>query len=202
MGGLRTNAVCHPVVLTASRPALLNVLEETAGQEGLLRPVVQGPRGMSAAGRAAKSSASGQARRRPSGRGSPSTTRAAILFREPLPDIAEWVFQPCEHDAVDDRNALNTGHSPTAWRRGQIGTPCCCSRLTREMAGRDLGPLIHRFPPSSTWLTARGRSDGRGSRAPQFARLRRVAATPSPRPLSEEGSGRDRVGRGTPVSIA
>src|SRR6185437_13330631 len=58
---LRTNAVCRPVIFTASRPALLYALEETAGRKGPLRPVVQGPRGMSAAGRPAKSSASGQA---------------------------------------------------------------------------------------------------------------------------------------------
>jgi hypothetical protein len=29
-------------------------------------------------------------------------------------------FQPCEDDAVDDGNALKTGHSPTTWRIGQI----------------------------------------------------------------------------------
>src|SRR6185437_7571738 len=80
LGELRTNAVCRPVIFTASRPAPLYALEETAGRKGPLRPVVQGPLGMRAAGRPAKSSASGQAAAKAKRtRLAISTTRAAIL---------------------------------------------------------------------------------------------------------------------------
>ena len=93
--------------------------------------------------------------------GEPGETRsrdkAGAGESEVLIDDHDAIGGPAEFTGFGGKRILSIGRLAIVLDLGGAGLAQVDDRLTREMAGRDLGALIHRFPPSSIWPTACGR---------------------------------------------
>src|SRR5271155_1380190 len=93
--------------------------------------------------------------------GQPGETRsrdkAGAGESEVLIDDHDAIGGPAEFTGFGGKRILSIGRLAIVLDLGGAGLAQVDDRLTREMAGRDLGALIHRFPPSSIWPTACGR---------------------------------------------
>jgi hypothetical protein len=86
-----------------------------------------------------------------------SRDKAGAGESEVLIDDDDAIGGPTEFAGLGGKRILSIGRLAIVLDLGGAGLAQVDDRLTREMAGRDLGALIHRFPPSSIWATACGR---------------------------------------------
>ena len=86
-----------------------------------------------------------------------SRDKAGAGEPEVLIDDDDAIGGPAEFTGFAGKRVLSLGRLAIDLDLGGAGLAQVYDRLAGEMAGRDLGALIHRFPPSSTWPTACGR---------------------------------------------
>ena len=90
--------------------------------------------------------------------GEPGKTRSRDKARagepEVLIDDLDAIGGPAEFTGFGGKRILSIGRLAIVLDLGGAGLAQVDDRLTREMASRDLGALIHRFPPSSIWSRA------------------------------------------------
>lgn len=86
-----------------------------------------------------------------------SRDKAGAGEPEVLIDDDDAIGGPAEFTGFGGKRILSIGRLAIVLDLGGAGLAQVDDRLTREMAGRDLGALIHRFPPSSIWPRAYGR---------------------------------------------
>src|SRR5271169_4000842 len=83
-------------------------------------------------------------------------TRQRFLSKYVLASGDNRTF-PSKFAGLGGKRILSIGRLAIVLDLGGAGLAQVDDRLTREMVGRDLGALIHRFPPSSIWPRACGR---------------------------------------------